>query len=45
MFVSESLVVLALYQTRKMYMTMYLSDPANVEVKNLTTVLLADFDI
>ena len=43
-FVTGSLVVIALYRIRKAYVSVYLSGHTEPAVKNLTAILLKDFD-
>jgi len=42
--VTGSLVVIALYRIRKAYVSVYLSEHTEPAVKNLTAILLKDFD-
>ena len=43
-YVTGSLVVLAIYRIRKAYMKVYQSAHTNIAVKDLTAILLEDFD-
>ena len=43
-FVTSLRVVIALYCIRKAYVTVYLSEHTKPAAKNLTVILLADFD-